>query len=41
MIELGGGLGPLAGKIIRIGVMGETARKENVNRLLAALRECL
>ena len=41
MIELGGGLGPLAGKILRIGLMGETARKENVNRLLAALRACL
>jgi alanine-glyoxylate transaminase/serine-glyoxylate transaminase/serine-pyruvate transaminase len=41
MIELGSGLGPLAGKIIRIGLMGETARKENVNRLLSALRECL
>ena len=41
MIELGAGLGPLAGKIIRIGLMGETARRENVNRLLAALRECL
>ncbi len=39
MIEVGSGLGPLAGKIIRIGLMGETARKENVNRLLAALRE--
>ena len=41
MIELGCGFGPLAGKIIRIGLMGETARKENVNRLLAALRACL
>jgi alanine-glyoxylate transaminase/serine-glyoxylate transaminase/serine-pyruvate transaminase len=37
-IELGGGLGPLAGKVIRIGLMGETARKENVERLLAALK---
>ena len=41
MIELGSGLGPLAGKIIRIGLMGETACKANVNRLLAALRACL
>jgi alanine-glyoxylate transaminase/serine-glyoxylate transaminase/serine-pyruvate transaminase len=39
MIEVGSGLGPLAGKIIRIGLMGETARRENVNRLLSALRE--
>ena len=37
-IELGNGLGPLAGKVIRIGLMGETARKENVERLLAALK---
>ena len=41
MIELGSGLGPLAGKIIRIGLMGETARRENVNRVLAALRKCV
>jgi alanine-glyoxylate transaminase/serine-glyoxylate transaminase/serine-pyruvate transaminase len=37
-IELGNGLGALAGKVIRIGLMGETARKENVERLLAALK---
>jgi alanine-glyoxylate transaminase / serine-glyoxylate transaminase / serine-pyruvate transaminase len=36
-IELGGGLGPLAGKIWRIGLMGHTARKENVDRLIKAL----
>jgi alanine-glyoxylate transaminase/serine-glyoxylate transaminase/serine-pyruvate transaminase len=41
LIEVGSGLGPLAGKIIRIGLMGETARRENVSRLLDALRECL
>jgi alanine-glyoxylate transaminase/serine-glyoxylate transaminase/serine-pyruvate transaminase len=39
LIEVGSGLGPLAGKIVRIGLMGETAREEHVNRLLAALRE--
>ncbi len=37
-IEIGAGLGPLAGKIWRIGLMGHTARKENVDRLLAALK---
>jgi len=37
-IEIGGGLGPLAGKIWRIGLMGHTARPENVERLLGALR---
>jgi alanine-glyoxylate transaminase/serine-glyoxylate transaminase/serine-pyruvate transaminase len=37
-IEVGGGLGPLAGKIWRIGLMGENARLTNVERLLCALR---
>jgi len=40
-IEIGAGLGPLAGKIWRIGLMGHTAREENVERLLAALKEIL
>ncbi len=38
-IEVGGGLGKLAGRIWRIGLMGENARAENVDRLLAALRD--
>ncbi len=37
-IEIGAGLGPLAGKIWRIGLMGHTARQENVTRLLSALK---
>src|SRR5512137_1077057 len=40
-IEIGGGLGPLAGKIWRIGLMGHTARKENVERFLDALRKVI
>jgi alanine-glyoxylate transaminase/serine-glyoxylate transaminase/serine-pyruvate transaminase len=40
-IEIGPGLGPLAGKIWRIGVMGHTAREQNVERLLGALRDVL
>ncbi len=40
-IEIGAGLGPLAGKIWRIGLMGHTARPENVERILAALEEIL
>lgn len=40
-IEIGAGLGPLAGKIWRIGLMGHTARPENVKRLLDALRQVL
>ena len=34
-IEIGGGLGPLAGKVWRIGLMGESARQENVLAVLA------
>jgi alanine-glyoxylate transaminase/serine-glyoxylate transaminase/serine-pyruvate transaminase len=40
-IEVGAGLGSLAGKIWRIGIMGYTARKENVDILLAALKKIL
>jgi alanine-glyoxylate transaminase/serine-glyoxylate transaminase/serine-pyruvate transaminase len=40
-IEIGAGLGPLAGKIWRIGLMGHTARHENVARLLSALKSIL
>ena len=37
-IEVGGGLGKLAGKIWRVGLMGENARLTNVEALLSALR---
>lgn len=40
-IEIGAGLGPLAGKVWRIGLMGEGARRQNVDRLLAALDQVL
>lgn len=40
-IEIGGGLGPLAGKIWRIGLMGHTARAENIERLLKAMKKAL
>jgi alanine-glyoxylate transaminase/serine-glyoxylate transaminase/serine-pyruvate transaminase len=36
-IEIGAGLGPLAGKIWRVGLMGSGSTAENVNRLLEAL----
>jgi len=36
-IEIGAGLGPLAGEVWRIGLMGESSRAENVRRLLLAL----
>ena len=40
-IEIGGGLGALAGKCWRIGCMGHTARTRNVTLVLAALDEVL
>ncbi|MBN9672975.1 pyridoxal-phosphate-dependent aminotransferase family protein [Roseibium aggregatum] len=40
-IEIGAGLGTLAGKVWRIGLMGHTARAENVDRLIGALEEAL
>jgi len=40
-IEIGAGLGPLAGKIWRIGLMGHNARPEVVSRCLTALRTSL
>jgi alanine-glyoxylate transaminase / serine-glyoxylate transaminase / serine-pyruvate transaminase len=40
-IEVGAGLGPLAGEIWRIGLMGENARPETVDRLLEALGKVL
>ncbi len=40
-IEIGGGLGELAGKVWRIGLMGFNSRAESVDRLLAALPQVL
>jgi len=40
-IEIGGGLGPLTGKIWRIGLMGHSCRKENVLLLLEAFGDIL
>jgi alanine-glyoxylate transaminase/serine-glyoxylate transaminase/serine-pyruvate transaminase len=40
-IEIGAGLGHLAGKIWRIGLMGHTAREENVIHFLEALKTVL
>jgi alanine-glyoxylate transaminase/serine-glyoxylate transaminase/serine-pyruvate transaminase len=40
-IEISGGFGPLTGQIWRIGLMGHSARKENVTLFLAALKELL
>ena len=40
-IEIGGGLGELAGKVWRVGLMGFNSRKESVDQLLEALRQLL
>lgn len=40
-IEIGGGLGEFAGKVWRIGLMGESSKAENVLALLAALESIL
>jgi alanine-glyoxylate transaminase / serine-glyoxylate transaminase / serine-pyruvate transaminase len=40
-IEIGGGLGPLKGKIWRIGLMGSGSTRENVLLVLEALRSAL
>jgi len=40
-LEIGAGLGPMAGKVWRIGLMGYAARKDNVLVCLAALDDVL
>jgi alanine-glyoxylate transaminase / serine-glyoxylate transaminase / serine-pyruvate transaminase len=40
-IEIGGGLGELAGKVWRIGLMGFNSRRDNVDKLITALKEIL
>jgi alanine-glyoxylate transaminase / serine-glyoxylate transaminase / serine-pyruvate transaminase len=40
-LEIGAGLGPLAGKVWRFGLMGYSARAENVNLCLGALADVL
>jgi len=37
-IEIGAGLGPLAGRIWRVGLMGSGSTRENIDRLIAALQ---
>src|SRR5260370_9930707 len=40
-MEIGAGLGPFKGKVWRIGLMGESSRRENVVLVLKALEELL
>ena len=40
-VEIAGGLGPTAGKIWRVGLMGYNAKPANVELVLAAFRDGL
>ncbi|MEM7200685.1 MAG: aminotransferase class V-fold PLP-dependent enzyme [Planctomycetota bacterium] len=40
-IEIGGGLGPLKGRVWRIGLMGHGARESSVRRVVAGLADAL
>lgn len=40
-IEVGGGLGPFAGRIWRVGLMGETCKAQNIQCLIGALKAIL
>jgi alanine-glyoxylate transaminase/serine-glyoxylate transaminase/serine-pyruvate transaminase len=40
-IEMAGGLGEVAGKVWRVGLMGESASRDNVTALLGALETIL
>jgi len=41
LLEVGGGLGPLAGKVFRVGLMGYGAQLPNVLRALAGFGDAL
>ncbi len=40
-IEIGGGLGELAGKVWRVGLMGYNSKQDNVDKLVAALKQVI
>ena len=40
-IEIGGGLGELAGKVWRVGLMGYNSKPESCDRLIAALKQVM
>jgi alanine-glyoxylate transaminase/serine-glyoxylate transaminase/serine-pyruvate transaminase len=40
-LEIGAGLGDLAGKVWRIGLMGQSSKKENIILCMAALAEVI
>jgi alanine-glyoxylate transaminase/serine-glyoxylate transaminase/serine-pyruvate transaminase len=40
-LEIAGGLGPSAGKVFRIGIMGYNAKPQNIELVIAAFRDGL
>lgn len=40
-MEIAGGLGPTAGEIIRIGLMGENARQQYVDKAISTVKSAL
>lgn len=40
-MEIAGGLGDLAGKVWRVGIMGYNCKPENVQMVLKVLKEAL
>lgn len=40
-LEIAGGLGPTAGKVWRIGLMGQNAKPEKVDFVLKVLKEAI
>jgi alanine-glyoxylate transaminase/serine-glyoxylate transaminase/serine-pyruvate transaminase len=40
-LEIGAGLGAFAGKVWRIGLMGYSARQENIQLCTSALKQCM
>lgn len=40
-LEIAGGLGPTAGKIVRVGLMGTNAQKTYADKAIRAIKEAL
>lgn len=41
LVEISGGLGPTAGQVFRIGLMGQNATTERVDRVLQVFQEAV
>ena len=40
-VEIAGGLGPSAGKVWRVGILGYNAQPQNIALVLAAMKDAL